>query len=109
MLIDKFVILQIDAIAYASRKLLDREKKYSTIEKEGFRIVFGIKKFEKIYCEGIRPTDRPSFLVTHEKSKVRDQRIMRWALYLQRYKFTLESVKRKNNVGADYLSRIQKK
>lgn len=33
-------------VAYASRKLLDRERKYATIEKEALAIVFGISKFD---------------------------------------------------------------
>ena len=32
-------------VAYASKKLLDRERHYSTIEKEWFAIVWGISKF----------------------------------------------------------------
>jgi len=33
-------------VAYASRKLLDREKRYSTIERECLAIVFGVQRFE---------------------------------------------------------------
>lgn len=44
------VLLQYDdgfpfPVAYASRKLLDREKRYSTIERECLAIMFGVQKF----------------------------------------------------------------
>ena len=38
-------------VSYASRKLLDREKRYSTIERECLAIVFGIVKFD-LYLRG---------------------------------------------------------
>jgi len=34
-------------VAFASKKLLPREKNYSTIEREALAIVWGIQKFEK--------------------------------------------------------------
>ena len=38
-------------VAYASRKLLDRETRYSTIERECLGIIFGVEKF-KYYLLG---------------------------------------------------------
>lgn len=38
-------------VAYASKKLLDREKRYLTIERECFAIIFGIQRF-KYYLLG---------------------------------------------------------
>ena len=38
-------------IAYASKKLLPREKNYSTIEKECSGIIWGIERFANIYME----------------------------------------------------------
>ena len=38
-------------VAYASKKLLPREKAYSVIEREGFAIVWGVRKF-KSYLYG---------------------------------------------------------
>ena len=38
-------------------------------------------------------------------SKLERPRIMRWALALQSYKFKVEHIAGKDNVGADFLSR----
>ncbi len=38
-------------VVYASKKLLPREKAYSVIEREGFAIVWGVRKF-KTYLYG---------------------------------------------------------
>ena len=38
-------------------------------------------------------------------SKFESPRIMRWALALQSYNFKVEYIQRKENVGADFLSR----
>ncbi|XP_069119292.1 uncharacterized protein [Argopecten irradians] len=93
-------------VAYASKKLLDRERNYSVIERECLAIVFAMKKFQMyLYgCEFILYTDhRP--LVFIQKSKIESSRVMRWALFLQNYKFRIKAIKGSENVAADYLSR----
>ena len=71
-------------VAYASRKLLDREKRYSVMERECLGIVWGIKKFA-LYLYGkqftLQTDHRPlEFL---KVSKFDNPRIMRWVLALQ--------------------------
>lgn len=41
----------------------------------------------------------------HDKSKVANARIMRWALALQPFRIQLRAIKGSDNVGADFLSR----
>ena len=94
-------------VAYASRKLLPRERNYSVIERECLAIVWGIEKFHR-YVYGtefkLETDHKPlSYLQT---AKVLNPRIMRWALKLQPYRFRIVSIKGEENVGADYLSRI---
>ncbi|XP_038052264.1 uncharacterized protein LOC119724977 [Patiria miniata] len=95
-------------VAYASRKLLPRERSYAVIEKECLAVVWGIQKFEP-YLYGrqfVLQTDHQSLAYLH-RSKLANARIMRWALALQPYRFRVEYIKGSQNVGADYLSRSE--
>ena len=93
-------------VAYASRKLLPREKAYATVEKEGLAIVWGIQKFQRYLYgrEFVLQTDHQSLQYLH-RAKLANARVMRWALALQPYRFRIESIKGSQNVGADFLSR----
>ena len=91
-------------VSYASRKLQDRERRYSTIERECLAIVFGIHKFD-FYLRGkefILEIDHKP-LVYLEKFKGKNDRILRWALGLQPYKFRVVHVAGSDNIGADLL------
>ncbi|PIK52169.1 hypothetical protein BSL78_10948 [Apostichopus japonicus] len=94
-------------VAYASRKLLERERNYSVIERECLGLVWAVQKFH-VYLYGsefVLQTDHEP-LTYLNRAKLLNSRIMRWALVLQEYRFRLESIKGKYNVGADYMSRI---
>lgn len=95
-------------VCYGSKKLSSAERNYSTIEKECLAIVWGFKKFH-LYLYGV-----PFVLQTdHEplkymnSAKFANGRLMRWAMFLQSYNFRVEAIKGSENVGADYLSRVQ--
>ena len=93
-------------IAYASKKLLGAETRYAIIEKECLAIVWAIKKFEP-YLYGnhftIETDHQP--LQYLKRTKTENGRLMRWAIRLQQYSFTVKVIKGKENIGADYLSR----
>jgi len=94
-------------VAYASRKLLPREQNYAVIEKECLAVVWGINKFHR-YLFGkqfVLETDHQP-LIYLNKAKVANARLMRWALQLQPYRFRIEAIRGRDNVGADYLSRL---
>ena len=97
---------QIFPVAYSSRKLLDRERRYCVMDRECLGIVWGIKKFA-MYLYGKQFTfqtdHRPLQFLS--ASKFESSCIMRWALALQSYNFKVEHIKGKDNVGADFLSR----
>ena len=93
-------------IAYASRKLLDRERNYATIEQECLGIVWALDKF-KNYLYGkefILQTDQQplSYLRNMRNS---NGRLMRWAHALQGYSYRIDYIKGSDNIGADLLSR----
>ena len=92
-------------MAQVSKKLAPAETKYSTLEKECLGIVWGITKF-RLYLAGkpfILQTDH-QHLAYINKTKYQNDRIMRWALSLQGYDYTVQDIPGKDNVAADYLS-----
>ena len=93
-------------IAFASRKLLPRETRYSTIEKECLRIVWSITKFQDYLYgkEFILETDHQP-LQYLKSTKYQNGRVMRWTLALQPYRFVVKAIHGRDNVGADFLSR----
>ena len=94
-------------VAYASRKLLDREKKYSTVERECLAILFGVNRFQ-YYLMGkeflLEVDHKP--LVWMNSAKSRNSRLVRWSLNLQSFRFRIVHIAGKDNVGADLLSRF---
>ena len=93
-------------VAYASRKLNDAERRYSTIERECLAVIFAISKFRN-YLVGrkfILEVDHKP-LVYLNKFKTTNDRLMRWALGLQPYHFQIVHIPGTQNLGADLLSR----
>jgi hypothetical protein len=97
---------QVHPISYISRKLLDRETRYSTIERECLAIVWALQKFTR-YLWGrqfVLQTDHRPLLYLNS-GKYKNSRIMRWALALQEYRFEVKAVAGSKNELADALSR----
>ena len=95
-------------VAYASKKLSPAQAPYSTIERECLAVVWALEKLY-LYLYGRRfvlQTDhRP---LTYLKSaKLNNSRLMRWALRMQPFDFTIVAIKGIDNVGADFLSRVE--
>ncbi|KAK3894975.1 hypothetical protein Pcinc_001268 [Petrolisthes cinctipes] len=68
-------------VAFASRKLVDRKRRYATTEKKALAIIFGVKKFD-FYLRGkefLLETDHKP-LVYLQYSRCSNDRVMRWAL-----------------------------
>ena len=93
-------------IAFFSKKFSSQQMRYSVMEKECLAIIWCIQKFE-IYLYGrefILETDHYA-LTFIDQSKATNSRIMRWALFLQNYRFQVLAIKGSDNVIADFLSR----
>ena len=93
-------------IAYFSKKLLPREERYSTVEKECLAIKLGIHTF-RVYLLGRSftvQTDHHS-LTWLDRVKENNARLTRWSLSLQPYQFDVVYRPGKANGNADALSR----
>jgi hypothetical protein len=94
-------------VCYASKKLSHSERNYSVIERECLAVVWGVKRF-MVYLYGTEFTLQTDHqpLTYLDQARFSNSRIMRWAMFLQNYRIRIESIKGKDNVGADYLSRL---
>ncbi|XP_070207867.1 uncharacterized protein [Littorina saxatilis] len=94
-------------ILYASRKLLDRETRYSAIERECLAVVWAVDKFHR-YVFGrhffVETDHRP--LTYLSGSRTANHRLLRWALALQDHSFTVIPIAGAQNHEADVLSRL---
>ena len=93
-------------IGFASKKLLPRQKAYSVIERECLALVWAVEKF-KMYLYGkefiIETDHRPLTYIA--QARYTNNRVMRWSLALQPYRYVVRAIKGVNNNGADFLSR----
>jgi hypothetical protein len=93
-------------VQFASKKFSSPQQKYSTIERECLAIIWACGKFERFLTgrEFILQTDhRP--LTFLQASKTKNNRLLRWALALQEFRFCVEPIPGTSNVLADILSR----
>ena len=93
-------------VAYFSKKLLPRECRNSTVEKECLAIKLGVEAF-RVYLLGrdfTVQTDHRS-LVWLDRLKDKNMRLARWSLILQQYSFKAVHRAGSSNGNADALSR----
>ena len=91
------VLSQVDAegydhpVAYFSRKLLPREQRYATVEKECLAIKLGVEAFQ-VYLLGREFIIQTDHRVLQWLTKFKDSnhRLMRWSLALQSFLFTIQ-------------------
>ena len=95
-------------ITFASKKLLQSERNYSAIEREALTIVQGVKYF-RTYLQGSKFTIETDHNPLTQLGNLKDShgRLVRWALSLQQYNFTIVHRSGSKNANADGLSRDQ--
>ena len=91
---------------YISRKLNAAENRYSTIERECLALFWATKRLH-VYLYGkefiLEIDHQPPALVN--RANIDKDRVMRWALHLQMYRYQVRIVKGGANTTADLLSR----
>ena len=96
-------------IGYFSKKFEKHQRNYSTIEKECLSLVLSLQHFEVYVGLTVHPvqvfTDHNP-LVFLDKMVGKNQRILRWSLFLQEFNIVIQHIKGRDNVIADCLSRI---
>ncbi|GFO41884.1 reverse transcriptase [Plakobranchus ocellatus] len=92
---------------YASRKLLPRETRYSTLERECLAIIYAVGQFYKYLAlrSFILESDHKPLLFL-KSGKAKNSRLLRWSLALQEFSFTIRAIPGSSNYHADVLSRL---
>ena len=93
-------------VSFYSRKLLPREEKYATVEKECLAIRDAVNAF-KVYLLGRQFTIQTDHRALEWLNKLKDNnaRLSRWSLALQPFDFQVNYRKGSANANADGLSR----
>ncbi|KAL2076463.1 hypothetical protein ACEWY4_027927 [Coilia grayii] len=95
-------------VCYFSRKFNKHQLNYSVIEKEALALVWALQHFDVYVGGGVRPvvvySDHNPLTFLHSLQNP-NQRLMRWALFLQPYQLDIRHIRGVENIMADALSR----
>ena len=95
-------------LSYFSRKLNPAEKNYAVIEREALAIMYGLQVNRPLilgYPVEIHTDHRPLVWLLQVASPV--GKIARWQTILSEYDFSISHIPGKDNIVADYLSRMK--
>jgi transposase InsO family protein len=93
-------------IGFLSRKLKGAELNWTTYEKEGYAIHEAVKKFEYLLrdIKFVLRTDHRNLLFLNRPEA--SQKVMRWKMNIQSFNFEVEHIPGKDNLVADFASRL---
>ena len=92
---------------YASKNLSDAELNYSTTGKECLAVVWGIKRFH-MHLYGVRfvlQTDHEP-LKYMNSAKFTNNRLMRWAIFLQSYNMEVQAIKGSDQTTSEHVTLV---
>ena len=95
------------SVAFYSKKLLPRERRYSASELEGLAVVAAVQHFQPYLITHpftVETDHRALVFLTSAQHK--NGRLARWAMKLQPYSFTVRYRPGSLNANADVLSRV---
>lgn len=93
-------------IAFASAKFTDVQRRWSTIEREAYGVIFALQRFDVFVFGGII-----QLFTDHDPLKYltacvpKSAKLTRWSLSLTRYNIVVKHIHGRDNVTADCLSR----
>jgi hypothetical protein len=93
-------------IAFASRKFTECERRWSTVEREAYAVLFSLREWEHItwgYPIILLSDNDPLQWIA--RSAATSPKLTRWAFALQRHNVSLQYIKGSSNGFADLLSR----
>ena len=94
-------------VPYASQTLKQNERAYAVIVKECLALVWAVQKFHNYLYGTTFSVETDHYPLRYRsEGKLKNARLMRWALTLQPYRFHITAIRGSENVGADYLPRI---
>ena len=107
------VLVQVDdsgterVIQYVSHSLSSVQRRWATIEKEAYAVVYAISKLRPyLYGADFTVYTDHKPLTSLFTKEMQNTKIQRWAVLLSEYGATIQYRKGKNNIRADMLSRI---
>ena len=107
------ILVQVDdsgterVIQYVSHSLSSVQRRWATIEKEAYAVVYAISKLRPyLYGADFTVYTDHKPLTSLFTKEMQNTKIQRWAVLLSEYGATIQYRKGKNNIRADMLSRI---
>jgi len=94
-------------VAFASCKLSDTQRRWSTVEKEAYAVIFALRKFDSLvygFRILLQSDHNPLHFLTDAVPK--NSKLVRWRMALLRYDVTIVYRRGSLNVNADALSRL---
>ena len=97
------------AIYYISHQFNDTQRRWPTIEKEAYGVVYSIDKLRPylLGSPGVNVYTDHKPLLSLFTEQMKNTKIQRWAILLAEFKVKINYIKGENNFKADFLSRLR--